>query len=131
MSIVNMNFIVTLVNAELPKLLELLESTTQEFHEVGVKHALANTHLSIALNNVAAGFISDTVVASADNQAIATQRLQCELDQHRERVVLVREVLRERVLAMTATKVGYTRVEVDAYRAALAAELAKESGSND
>lgn len=129
MSIVNMHFVVTLVEAELPKLLELIESTTQAFHEVAVGHAVANAHLSVALQRVAAaGQDSDLVVASVTDMAVAAQRLQCLLDQHRENVTLVREVLRDRVLAMSAAKVGYTLAEVKAYRAAM---LAEESGSND
>ena len=128
MSIVHMNFVVTLVNAELPELLELIESTTVAFHEVAVEHAVANAHLSVALQRVAAGHDSDLVVASVTDMAVAAQRLQCLLDQHRENVTMVREVLRERVLAMSAAKAGYTRVVVEAYRAAM---LAQESGSND
>lgn len=124
MSIVNMHFVVTLVNAGVRQLLELLESTTQEFHSIGEQHALANAHLSVALQRVAAGHDSDLVVASVTDMAVAVQRLQCLLDQHRENVTLVREVLRERVLSMSAG----TPAAVEAYRAAL---LAEESGSND
>ena len=104
MSIVNMNFVVSLVNAELPKLLLMLEEATMDFHEIGVKHALANAHLSIALHTIAAGHISDSVVASADSQAIAAQCLQCELDQHRALIPEVQDFLLDAVLDIAAVE---------------------------
>ena len=128
MSIVNMVFVVTLVNAELPKLLEMLESATVAFHEVAVEQATANARLNIALHTVASGAFSDHTEPVVVGLSVQAQQIQCLLDQHRENVALVREVLNQRVLAMTAMKVDYTLVEVEAYRAAM---LAKESDSND
>jgi hypothetical protein len=102
MSIVNMNFVVALVNAELPKL------------------------LSIALQQVAAGTATEADERITLRLSAKRQKLQCALDQHRDCVQLVRDVLHERVLAMSRAKVGYTLAEVEAYRAAMPAELARE-----
>ena len=99
MSIVNLNFITTLINAELPALLVLLEETTEDFHVVAKQHAEADTRRQVATRLMTLGSNIEPVIA----HAVEDQRLQCLLDQYRERVALVRDVLRERVLSMALT----------------------------
>lgn len=98
MSIVDMDFISALVAAELPTLLVLLEETTEDFHVVAKQHAEADTRRQVAIRLMTIGAHIEPVIA----HAVEDQRLQCLLDQYRERVALVRGVLQERVMSMAA-----------------------------